>query len=352
MRLGLSPVGRSPPEIGARIACRDPSARENRRNTGPVRRLVLIAAMALVVVPAAGARVSLGVLGNAGRFAAQTGQRTTVGHVILGWNQGNTWGARLAVQFATHGPVPMVGFTSSRGWPHPYEAITPLDVARGRGDDYLTALNRAIAAWGRPIYIRPFPEMNGHWNAYCAYTQSGRRKDRAHSTVSFRKAFARVYLLLHGGTTDFLNARLRRLGLPGVIHDFERNTLPDLKLIWNPQGYGSPNLPGNRAQAYYPGNLYVDVVGNDLYDIGGKAEWAANDRLYRAHPAKPYAFPELGLWGIDDPAFVRRMGAWARTHRRLELLSWYESRPGSPFDLGNKPRSRAAYRRYITPLGS
>src|SRR5512133_957974 len=142
---------------------------------GGVRRLLLIAAAALVLVPAASTRVSLGVLGNPGRLASQTGQRSTVGHVILGWNQGNTWGARLPVQFASHGPVPMVGFTTSRGWPHPYEAITPLGVARGRGDDYLTALNRAIAAWGPPIYVRPFPEMNGHLNAYCAYTQSGHR---------------------------------------------------------------------------------------------------------------------------------------------------------------------------------
>jgi hypothetical protein len=180
-------------EIGDPGASGNPSARGDRRHTGRVlRRLLVVAAAALVLVPPAAARVSLGVLGNTGRFTAQTGQRTTVGHVILGWNQGNTWGARLAVQFGTHGPVPMVGFTTRRGWPNPRETITPLGVARGQGDDYLTALNRAIAAWGRPIYIRPFPEMNGHWNAYCAYTQSGRLKDRAHSTARFRKAFARI----------------------------------------------------------------------------------------------------------------------------------------------------------------
>jgi hypothetical protein len=63
--------------------------------------------------------------------------------VILGWNQGNTWGARLSAQFASHGPVPMIGFTTSRGWPTPREAITPRGVAFGQGDGYLTALNRA-----------------------------------------------------------------------------------------------------------------------------------------------------------------------------------------------------------------
>lgn len=316
-----------------------------------MRRFLAICILGLTLAPAASARVMLGVLGSPDRFAAQTGQRSTVGHVILGWNQGNTWGARLSVQFATHGPVPMVGFTTSRGWPSRREAITPRGVAFGQGDSYLSALNRAVAAWGRTIYLRPFPEMNGHWNAYCAYTQSGRFKGASHSTLMFRRAFARIYLLLHGGTADELNARLRRLGLPGVGHDYEVNPFPTLSVVWNPQGYGSPDLPGNRAQAYYPGDRYVDVVGNDLYDIGGKAEWAANDSLYKAHRSKPYAIPEWGLWGLDDPAFVKRMAGWVKTHRRVQLLAWFESRAGSIFDLATKPRSRAAYRRYITPLG-
>ena len=316
-----------------------------------MRRLLAVAALFLVAVPSASGSLMLGVLGNAARFGSLTGQRSTVSHVILGWSQGYTWGAPLARQLATHGPVPMVGFTTSRGWPKPREAITPRGVALGAGDGYLSALNRAIGAWGRTIYLRPFPEMNGHWNVYCAYTASGRRKDASHSTAMFRKAFARVYLLLHGGTAQELNARLRSLGLPGVSHDFEVNPYPALRVIWNPQGYGSPNVPGNRAQAYYPGDRYVDVVGNDLYDIGGKAEWAAADRLYRAHRSKPYAFPEWGLWGIDDPAFVKRMAGWVKAHYRVQLLSWFESRPGSIFDLASKPRSLAAYRRYITPLG-
>ena len=92
------------------------------------------------------------------------------------------------------------------------------------------------------------------------------------------------------------------------------------------------------------------MVGNDLYDIRGKAEWAANEALYRAHATKPYAFPEWGLWGLDDPAFVRQMADFVRTHRRTELLAYFESAPGSIFDLAGKPRSKAAYRQLISPL--
>ena len=69
--------------------------------------------------------------------------------------------------------------------------------------------------------------------------------------------------------------------------------------------------------------------------------------------------PRLGVKGdlarfrslIDDPAFVRRMGQFVRAHRRTELLSYFESAPGSLFDLATKPRSRAAYRAAITTLG-
>jgi hypothetical protein len=45
------------------------------------------------------------------------------------------------------------------------------------------------------------------------------------------------------------------------------------------------------------------------------------------------------------------MGQFVRSHPRTEMLAYYESVPGSVFDLGTKPASRAAYRKYITPLG-
>ena len=51
----------------------------------------------------------------------------------------------------------------------------------------------------------------------------------------------------------------------------------------------------------------MDVVGDDLYDIGGRVEWAAAEALYKAHPGKPFAIGEWGLWDIDDSGFVEQM---------------------------------------------
>ncbi len=294
----------------------------------------------------AAATVQLGILGNAPRFEQITGQRSAVHHVIVGWGQGQTWGGGLTGILDSLSPTPMLGFGTSNG---SGEAITPLQIANGAGDSYLFAINNALSIWGKPAYVRPLGEMNGHWNPYCAYTASGKLKGPSHSTAAFRKAFARIYVILHGGTADAMNAKLRRLGLPPVDRDLPANPL--VEVVWNPQGFGSPDVPGNSAQAYYPGDAYVDVVGDDLYDIHFKAEWPAAEKLYRAHPSKPFAFPEWGLWGIDDPSFVRAMAKWIETHRRTVLVSYFKSSPGAIWDLASKPKSLAAYRSLIAPLG-
>jgi hypothetical protein len=312
-----------------------------------MRRFLAATAVCLVVAPAAAAAPVLGILGSMQRFQGQTGQVSTVGHVIVGWDQGAGWGSKFTDLFQTLGTAPMIGL-STRG-KDGREAITPRQIAQGKGDGYLIALNRAVNAWGKRIYIRPFGEMNGYWSAYCAFTKQGGAKG-GHSTADFKRAFARVYLIVHGGAAAAIDAKLKRLGMPGIRGDLPANPMPDTRVIWNPQGFGNPDIPANSAQAYYPGDAYVDVVGDDLYDIRGKAEWAASEALYKGHPNKPFSFPEWGLWGIDDPAFIRTMGTFVRAHRRTEMLSYYNSAPGSIFDLETKPKSRAAYRAVITTL--
>jgi len=313
-----------------------------------VRRLLALLAVALVVAPAAAAAPLLGIKGQMQRFQVLTGQDSTVGHAIVGWDQGNGWGSPFADLFAMLGEVPMIGL--STGGRDGKEAITPRQIAQGKGDAYLIALNAAVNAWGKTIYIRPFGEMNGYWNLYCAYTKGGTPKPD-HSTADFRRAFARVYLIVHGGSAAAIDAKLKRLGMPPIAQDLPANPMPNTRVIWNPQGFGDPDIPGNSAQAYYPGDAFVDVVGDDLYDQGFRAQWPATEALYKAHPNKPFAFPEWGLWGIDDPAFVLAMGTFVRTHRRVEMLSYFESVPGSIFDLATKPKSRDAYRRAISTLG-
>jgi hypothetical protein len=315
-----------------------------------VRGLVAAGLCALTLAPAAAARPLLGVAGNVAHFAALTGQHGSTTHVYLGWGQGQSWGSSFDRVFAKLGPAPLISVTTFQ-WPSRRSLLTPRQIAFGSGDGYLEALNGAIARAGRDtFYVRPLGEMTGWWNPWCAYMRDGRRKGAAYSTRMFRKAFARMYLILHGGTAAQIDARLARLGLPGISSDLAVNPWPRLRVIWGAQAHGDPQVPGNQPQAYYPGDAYVDVVGDDPYDLGS-VDWGAIERFYRAHPRRGFAFPEWGLRGIDDPSFVSQMASFVRSHRRVELLSFFNGKTGGLYDLASKPRSRAAYRRLIVPLG-
>jgi hypothetical protein len=308
-------------------------------------RLALLLALVacLVVVPSGGAAreasrgrvVLLGVLGNPDRFDSIVGHRSDVHHVIMGFGQSS------GVRATQPDRIPLWAFSMS--------GYTARQIANGAGDSFLAALNQASAAAPGRVYLRPWGEMNGHWNDYCAFNRDGSSRGPERSAASFRKAFARAYLIIHGAPDA--TARLRRLGLPPVSVPLVPAPFPRVRVIWNPQGYGSPDISGNSAAAYYPGDAFVDVVGDDLYNIRFKAEWPAADALYRAHPRKPFAFPEWANWGIDDPSFISRMAGFVKTHSRTELLVYYNGNQGSPFDLSRFPKSRAAYRRQIVPLG-
>jgi hypothetical protein len=314
-----------------------------------VRRLLVTAAVlaALATAPAAAASIILGVHGDADRFAAQTGQNSQIRHTFVGFDQGGN----LPQIVSTMAPDPMLALNA--GAYGAQETATPKGLATGQNDAFLFALNAVIDSWSVDrFYVRPFPEMNGSWESTCAYNKNGTLRDSAHSTLWNRKALARIAVILRGGTMAQINAKLAKLGLPGIDRDLPVTT-PKLRMVWNPQGFGSPDVPGNSAQAYYPGDAYVDVIGNDLYDIRGHgATWTAAEALYKAHPSKPYAFPEWGLWGWDDPQFIRDMAKFLKSHKRIEFAAYFSGKPGSVWDLASKPQSRAAYRALITPLGA
>jgi hypothetical protein len=303
----------------------------------------LVAAVCLGILAwgAAGASgagdVGRGILGDPARFTTLTGQRSAIRHSFIGWHQPST----LPKLLHRLKPLPMLAIKTGG-------VVTPLGIAQGRGDAFLLELNRVLSAFGAPVYVRPMPEMNGHWNEYSAFNRDGSSRGPQYSTAAFRRAFARIALLARGGPARALNAKLRQLGQPGVPSELP---VTQARMVWNPQGFGNPKTRANSAGAYYPGDAYVDVVANDLYDQGFKAAWEANEALFRAHPNKPFAMAEWGLWGIDDPAFVERMAAFVKTHPRIEFIAYFNSKPGSIWDLASKPRSRAAYRRVITPLG-
>ena len=94
-------------------------------------------------------------------------------------------------------------------------------------------------------------------------------------------------------------------------------------MIWSPLPSGSPSLRRNSAEAYFPGNRYIDWVGADIYsrytDFGGITRLC-----HRYGRRKPFAITEFGLWGADDPGFIRHLLRWVRAHRKTRMLVYYQ----------------------------
>jgi hypothetical protein len=312
-----------------------------------VKRLLVAVVVLLAVAPCAGARpqvskLLLGITGDPVRFQAQTGQKSAIKHVFLGWQQGMAWGKKLDVYLPQLTPIPMLHLGTGGGPRAPRRAvITPQQIAQGGGDAYLVYLNKAINGLGSLVYVRPMAEMN---NPNALYNPS---KGAGSSPEWYRKMFARIYLILHGGPRVKIDVALKRLGLPFLVvkEDLPTNNKAKLRVIWNPVAGMGGWMP------FYPGKKYLDLVGNDMYGEGADFSRAANEELYAFARAqkKRYSFPEWGL-SVDQPEFVRYLCDFIRAKSAIELAAYFNSIAGSPWDLGPKPNSKRTYRSCLTPL--
>lgn len=305
-----------------------------------LRLAVVLLAAASLQASASGARqarVSVGVYGDVARFDRLTGQHTQSGLAFIGWDQGRTWGKTYSYFLETLGDRPHIALkTDGAG-----RTIGTRAIALGQGDAHLAGLSQAISDSGKAVLLRPLGEPNNKLNPYCVC--------RGGSTAWYRKAFQRIYILMHGGTATAMSAKLQALGMPGVSADLPANPYPRMTVLWNPLAIGEPPIKGNDFRSYFPGLRFLDAYGNDYYDFTGVYSFVRTTDLYKAYPSKPFVIPEWGL-AIDDPGYVRAFAAFVRSHQRVKFIGFYNGRNGGRLDLGKKPKSLAAYRRSIVPL--
>ncbi len=59
-------------------------------------------------------------------------------------------------------------------------------------------------------------------------------------------------------------------------------------------------------------------------------------------------FAEYGVWGAESPRFISLFFSFVTSHRRVRMVSYYQSGLLKPqFRLSTHPRSRAALRRSL-----
>lgn len=233
----------------------------------------------------------------------------------------------------------------------------------GRHTDLLI-LRHAHAAreYQDNVFVRLGHEMNGYWYAYCAYDKDG--TPRPNTTEDYKRAWRRFVTIFRGGYVRDIDATLAEYGLPPLDRDvappdymgFPPLDDPDsyippvtnVAFVWCPNGASIPDVAGNAAREYYPGDDLVDWVGQDVYhapwDTPLGTVFGAMDGFYREFSewrGKPYMLAEWGLrppsmgpegtTTNDDPDFINGVLDWSNTHPKSKALvywSWNFSSEG------------------------
>jgi hypothetical protein len=328
------------------------------------RRLLLVALVIATALAAArtarakpyvapGGKVIVGVTGGrtCDGYARAAGKRPAVFQFFVAW--GDRFG--YAYRRAHEAGAGLMVHLSTYNGPGTEERSTPRDIALGREDPYLYALGEDFAAYGKPVYLRLFSEMNNADNPYSAYAADGRARGAGHTRYWFRQAWRRVALILRGGRVAAIGRRLRGRGLPrlrGLARPYEirvtRLARPRVSLQWLPMTAGSPDIRGNRPAGYWPGAAFVDWIGTDFYSR--YPNFAGLERFYRARRfgSKPFVFGEWAMWGRDDPAFMRRFFAWVAAHPRVRMLAYNQGNaPSAKFRLYRYPKAARVMRHHL-----
>ena len=283
--------------------------------------------------------------GEVGDFQRRTGKRPVVWQQWLVWNGGYGFAIRRAEEAGTR---LMLHVSTARQQNEPGR-LTPGEIARGAGDRWLIGLNRALAAHGEPVYLRLMAEMNNCDLAYSSHDCSGRRRNAAHAPARFKEAWRRSVVILRGGDVASIDAKLDRLGLPGLRGGADELPRPQIAFIWSPMTGGSPMIPALRPGVFWPGAQWVDWVGTSFYSRFPNFHYL--EPYYRSFAQKydkPFVFSEYAIWGGDAPGFVQRLFGWVRSHPKVKMMIYNQGDdPAGPFRLRRFPRSQSMLRREL-----
>jgi hypothetical protein len=167
-----------------------------------------------------------------------------------------------------------------------YEAIS-----RGDWDSYIKTFAADAKAYGEPVILVPFEEMNGDW-----YPSSGTK---------------------NGNTPAKHIAAYRHL------REFFRNA-PNVQFGWAVNSDSVPDTPENRIAAYYPGDAYVDVVGVDGFNFG--EPWKSFDEIFGQ------ALTELSTY--NKPLYIFSMASAEGPHKAAWIADTLSSIARNPSITG------------------
>lgn len=242
----------------------------------------------------------------------------------------NDFDPRTPNAILARGAMPMISWepqnvaTTDAAW-------SLASIVDGAHDAYIRRWTAAVAAWGRPIYVRPMFEMNGWWAPWGVEVNGN-------SASAYVAAWRHIVDIARSeGATN-----IRWVWCPNVDND----------------GLGVP------FASLYPGDAYVDWVGLDGFNRGtswSSTSWVTLERIFtvsirhlREVSGKPLLIGETGSSevGGDKAAWIE--SSFARIPEDLpgvRAVIWFdklETEVGIDWRVNSSAASLAAFRSVAT----
>lgn len=167
---------------------------------------------------------------------SQIGRRLAIDHHYYAWT--GTFPTGLERFDLDAGRIPLISWHGT--------ALS--SILSGTHDAMIRERADAVAALGKPVFLRWGWEMNGNW-----YAWDGSHNNDAGQTngpAKYRAAWRRIHGIF------------RARGATNVVW------------VWSPNHANVPTSSWNHWRNYYPGDAYVDWVGIDGYNWGSTRSWS------------------------------------------------------------------------------
>lgn len=245
------------------------------------------------------------------------GRRLDIVHWFSGWEA--DWHAELFAPLES-GRLPMISWEPAN--------ISVAAIAAGEQDEYIRSWARGAADYGQPVYLRPFPEMNGAWTPW------------------------------NGDPEAFVAAWRRIVGI------FESEGAHNVNWVWSPNVTDEPMIASNRMELYYPGEQYVDVLAIDGYNWGSvrpHTVWQSFEEILNLAYDRVTALGDQPLWvaetastelGGDKSRWIQEMFAASGQFDRLEAIVWFDENKETDWRMASSGPALASFQNSLPLLGA
>lgn len=250
------------------------------------------------------------------KLEGDLGRRLDIVHWYMNWD--NSWDPALLELFRSGARLPLISWQ-----PHD-RPVT--DIAAGQFDDYIRSWAQGVISYGGPVYLRPFPEMNGDWTSWNG------------DPASFVLAWRRV--------TDI----------------FRTEGAHNVRWVWSPNVTDEPRSAGNRMELYYPGGDHVDVLAVDGFNWGDTRPhigWRSFEEVFLGGYERVAALGDQPVWfaeiasaesGGDKGAWIGNM-LTSDAFPRLAALVWFNEDKETDWRVTSSTSALASFHAELPHLG-